>query len=94
MNPRPILRLASLAIALAYVIAIAISEGGATETLVKVSMFLLLPLALIWFPDELGETTGYVWRGSQVNVPSPPILVSVMGWVLLVGLPLVIYLFS
>jgi len=75
-----------LLVALAYVATIIATQGGITESAFKGCVVLLLPLALIWFPDELGSFTGYVGRGGNINTPTPPILVSTMGWMLLARL--------
>ena len=51
-----------LLIALGYLIAMIVHAGSITVDVVKGSVVLLLPLALIWFPDELGSMTGCVGR--------------------------------
>jgi deoxyribodipyrimidine photolyase-related protein len=53
---------------------------------------LLLPMGLIWFPEEIGGFTGYVGRGGRIDTETPPFLVSAAGWILLVGVPAAIYL--
>ena len=68
-----------------------LDEGGRAF---KSCVVLLLPLALIWFPDELGSLTGYVGRGGNINTETPPILISIIGWLFLVGLPVLFYLFT
>jgi hypothetical protein len=52
---------------------------------------LLLPLACIWFPEEIGSLTGYFQTG-YVNVQTPGKMVSFMGWFFLVGIPVLLYL--
>jgi hypothetical protein len=53
----------------------------------------LLPiLALIWFGDALGSFTGYVGRGGTIDQESPGCLVCALGWFLLVGIPVVLWL--
>lgn len=52
---------------------------------------LLFPLALIWFPEEIGSLTGYFQTG-YVNVQTPAIIVSFIGWFFLIGLPVILYL--
>jgi hypothetical protein len=49
--------------------------------------YMILPLAAIWFGDELG---GYS-SGFHVNAPTPGIAVKLLGWVLLLLTPLVVY---
>jgi hypothetical protein len=83
-------KIVGLVIAIGFaVIAIA---GGGIEGL-KCSLALFLPLALIWFPDEIGGATGYVIGNMmQVDTPTPPILISMAGWFFLLGLPVIVYL--
>lgn len=50
----------------------------------------LLPLSLIWFPEEWGNYTGGIGHHYGSTSPTPPFLVCFMGWFLLVGLPLII----
>lgn len=57
----------------------------------KLCVVLLLPLTLIWFPDELGSFTGYVGKGGNIDTETPPILVSIAGWFFLVGFPVLMY---
>ena len=80
-------KIVAAVIALGYGIAIVVNEGGITPNAIKGFFVLLLPLALIWFPEEIGSFTGYVSRGSTIDNETPPILVSLMGWLFLVGLP-------
>ena len=78
-------------VALGYVIAAGVSAGGIGNGLLYVCGYLLFPLALIWFPEQLGSLTGYVGRGGNIDTETPPILVSVFGWLILVGLPVLSY---
>jgi hypothetical protein len=79
----------SLVIAIGYLVMAAIdmalSEQGITYHLLGFVVILLFPLALIWFPEELGSFTGYVGRGGYIDTESPPALISFMGWLFLVG---------
>lgn len=77
-------------IALSYLAAM-IYEEGLNIQMAKAGLALLLPLALIWFPEELGSFTGYVGRGGNIQTETPPILVSIMGWIILLGLPALVY---
>ena len=79
-------------IAVAYAAAMIIQAHGLNFDIVRISLFLLIPLALIWFPDEIGSFTGYVGRGGNIDRETPPIMITVMGWIFLVGLPLFFYL--
>jgi len=80
-----------LVIVLAYAVIIIATEGGITENALKGCAVLVLPLVLIWFPDELGSFTGYIGHGGNINTETPPILVSLMGWFFLLGLPVLFY---
>jgi hypothetical protein len=81
-------RLVSLAVAVAYVIAAFAWEKSWTFAL-TVAAATLLPLALIWFPDFLGGLTGWGTRAS-IDRPSPPPFVAAAGWLLLLGLPVLL----
>lgn len=87
-------KILALLIALGYLIAMAIHAGSVTVEVFKGFVALLLPLALIWFPDGLGSMTGYVGRGGNINTETPSILVSITGWFFLVGLPVLMYFLS
>ncbi len=58
---------------------------------VKWSAGLLLPLAAIWFPEEIGSLTGY-FRTGYVNVQTPAFIIAFIGWLFLLGLPAIAYL--
>ena len=59
---------------------------------ITVALGTSLPLALIWFPEFLGSLTGWGTR-APVDRPSPPMLVAAAGWLILLGLPvLMLYL--
>lgn len=58
----------------------------------KCSAGILFPLSFIWFPDEIGSLTGY-FRSGYVNVQTPGIMISFLGWFFLVGFPILLYLF-
>jgi hypothetical protein len=76
-------RVASVVVAVVYLAAAYFSFDDGALALLKATGALILPLALIWFPDVFGDYLG----------PSnPAVLVAFMGWLLLVGLPLVAYL--
>lgn len=53
---------------------------------------LLVPLDLIWFPEELGRMTRFFWNGRLVTDESPPILLIIIGW--LFGMPVLLFLLS
>ena len=50
---------------------------------ISVILGLLVPLALIWFPEEINDFTLGKWtQGGIINKPTPPGLVSFIGWIL------------
>ena len=81
-------KILSFGIALSYAI-LAIYWGGVGYW--KWCLGLSLPLALIWFPEEIGDLTGY-YKTGYVNVQTPGAMVSFLGWFFLVGVPVLLYL--
>jgi hypothetical protein len=81
-------KILSLVIALVYIALIIVNLGA--KTAFSACIVLLLPLALIWFPDELGSMMGYVGRGN-IDTETPSIVVSILGWFFLIGMPLILY---
>jgi hypothetical protein len=81
-------RALSMAVYISYLIA-AYHFGGGLLT-AKVATALLLAMACIWFPEALGEYTGIMHYHAITN-PTPAFLVCAGGWLILVGLPLLIY---
>jgi len=78
-------RIISLIIACIYIImAFFVGETGFW---IYVLGYLILPLACIWFGDEMGGYTGF-WRGIPLR-QTPGGFIRFMGWVLLL-LPTVI----
>ena len=73
-------KILSLLIALAY-ITIALLSGAGWQTS-KLVAFLLLPMACIWFSDEMGNYTGLLMQGGPMT-ETPGCLVVVGGWLLL-----------
>jgi hypothetical protein len=47
-------------------------------------------LAFIWFPEEIGSVTGY-FRSGYVKTQTPGIMITIKGWLFLVGLPVLLY---
>lgn len=79
-------KIVSLVIALGYA-AFALWHSGIAG--LKWSATLLLPLGLIWFSEEIGGLTGY-YKTGYVNTQTPPVIISALGWLLLVGVPLLL----
>jgi hypothetical protein len=81
-------RAASLIVAAGYLVFAVQNATPTVSALVMFCLALLFPLALIWFPEQIG---GLSWWGTiPITQDSPPFLVSTIGWVFLVGLPLLI----
>jgi len=86
-------RILSGIVAIIY-LAIAYGGGGGAGV-IKCAMFLILPLACIWFSEEMGSFTGVMGR-SYIDTQSPGCLVAFGGWLVLM-LPVIagiIYCFS
>lgn len=86
----------SLLIVLGYA-AFALFAGSERSTLAAVGavlatmLFSLLPLACIWFGDEMGDYMGTL-PGPAINRRSPGWMVKIGGWLLL--FPAIIFLFA
>jgi uncharacterized membrane protein YoaT (DUF817 family) len=77
----------SLIVAMAYVaLAYAFGDGAVA---MKMGMFLILPLACIWFSESMGGYVGGTMRGQYIGSTTPGCLVAAGGWLLLL-IPLVI----
>lgn len=91
-------KILALLIAIAYlvigIISEYLSEGYVGFEVLVVAAALVFPLALIWFPDEMGSFTGYVGRGGWIDNETPAVVVSLMGWFFLVGMPVLVYFLS
>jgi hypothetical protein len=82
-------RILSGLLAVGYIV-FAFFAGGAKGALI-LAMFVILPLACIWFSEAMGGYIGPVWRGS-ITHSSPGLAVCVAGWLLLL-LPVAVALF-
>ena len=89
-------RIASLVITLPVVIGgvtVGITERGFVPEVFAPLLVVLIPLALIWFPEPIGSATGYMGHG-VIDVETQPLLVAAMGWFLLVGVPVIVMLLA
>ena len=68
------------------------SARQAVGSLLVTLMYFLVPLACIWFEDEMGHYMGRL-PGPGINRPSPGWMVKFAGWFLLL-LPAVIVVFG
>lgn len=81
-------RIAAVVIAVIYLIVAMVDSG---RWLVPLAAGLLIPLALIWFPQAIGNATNYRVNRQYIDQPTPPILIALAGWFFLVGVPLIIW---
>lgn len=45
---------------------------------------LLVALVLIWFPEKIDEYTFGTWtKGNRIDVHTPPLMIAIFGWMLL-----------
>jgi len=51
----------------------------------------VVPLGLIWLPEEVGSITGYIGHGQTIDTETPPAIVSFLGWLFLIlfGVPII-----
>jgi len=81
-------RLLSGLIALIYIVA-GFMKGGAEFGCVVIPL-VILPLAVIWFGDGIGDYKGSIMLGS-ITTPTPDWLVRFGGWLWLL-LPVIIWI--
>jgi hypothetical protein len=79
-------------VAISYAVGMIVRSRGITGHVVMGCVALLLPLAFIWFPDEIGGITGCFGVGRKVDTQTPPVVVCFVGWFFLVGFPLAFFL--
>lgn len=61
---------------------------GDTRLVWNVIFYLMLPLACIWFSDEMGSYGGLILGHAPITRPTPGCVVALGGWVLLL-LPMI-----
>jgi hypothetical protein len=83
---RPVSRIASFVLVAVYVTGAWISGGP--ESALTTSLFCIVPTACIWFPEALGDYTG-MFLFDSVTKESPPFLVWLFGWLVLL-LPVIV----
>lgn len=83
-------RTLSLIVAAVYLISASqVDDEG--KSLVSMLLSLVFPLACIWFGNYLGQFIGHM-NGRYVSKPTPGIFVSFGGWVILIGIPIMVIL--
>jgi hypothetical protein len=78
-------RILSASLAVIYIVGAFVTGGG--EASFKVLLFVILPLACIWFSEAMGGYTGPTTSGA-ITSPSPGVIVCILGWLLLL-LPII-----
>jgi hypothetical protein len=78
-------------VAVGYLITAVVAAEGRYGGVLILGVILLLPLALIWFPDVFGSYIGPVGRGGYVDQETPPVLIAFAGWFFLIGMPAILY---
>ncbi len=73
-------RIASLTLVLLYAEACYLFLGAVCA--LQMLGACILPLFCVWFPHGMGNFTG-----SRITHPTPPIMISIGGWILLFVLP-------
>jgi len=84
-------RIVSGLIACAYLAGSAAYLGA--EDTVRLLGFLIVTLSFIWFGDELGAMTGYVYGYFLITKTTPGSIVRFMGWLILL-MPIIFYVFT
>ena len=64
---------------------VAAYASGEARFIVATVIFLAFPVAMIWFADDLASDTGVVVDWHRVSMPSPPGLVKLFGFVILLA---------
>jgi hypothetical protein len=82
-------RLASLAVAAAYLVVAFALRGSNPQVVVACGLIVLLSTACIWFPEALGSYIGSPEVGS-VQRSTPGVALATAGWVVLTVVPAVI----
>jgi hypothetical protein len=86
-------RLASLVVAAGYLIAAAFMPAPPAGGMITFVLAVLFPLPFIWFSEPLGDFIGPAWIG-YVNRPTSGIVLAIAGWMILIGVPLVLLLYA
>jgi hypothetical protein len=52
--------------------------------LLRVVLIMAVPIVLIWFPEQIDEYTFGTWdRGNRIDTHTPPAMIALFGWVIL-----------
>jgi hypothetical protein len=80
-------KILGLLIALGYLVTAVVVSGWDIEGVALTCLSVLLPLAFIWFPDEIAAFTAMVAKRpyGRINTETPAPMVMLVGWLWLVG---------
>jgi hypothetical protein len=54
------------------------------STVGYVLLALAAPIVLIWFPEQVDDYTFGMWdKGNRIDVHTPPLMIAIFGWALL-----------
>src|SRR5271165_3857175 len=54
------------------------------SALLRVALIMAPPMVLIWFPEQIDEYTFGTWhRGYRIDAHTPPAMIAMFGWVIL-----------
>jgi hypothetical protein len=79
-----------IAVYTAHAVSTSKSTAQAAVTSAEGALIILIPVAFIWFPEQIGSATGFIGH-SVVNAETPPALLTFLGWLLLLALPVLAY---
>jgi hypothetical protein len=86
-------KLFAILVYLIYVVLIFMGSEHIFEKF-KYSVIIFLPVLLILFPEQFGNYLGPSGRGTHINTKTPGLLVSFGGWLILLGVPAIIFLLA
>src|SRR5690349_19459100 len=91
-------KILAIVIALIYLGTAIVLDGWDGKGFVVMCILLLLPLAFIWFPDEIADYSSSNPRfgiGRGFNSATPASMVTLVGWLGLLGyFPLLVFLLT
>lgn len=86
-------RLASLLVAAAYLVAMALIVPHDAQLMVPCVLATVMPLPFIWFSEAFGNYTGPAHMG-YINRTTPGPMVAIAAWIMLLTVPAVLLALS
>jgi hypothetical protein len=90
-------KIVALVIALCYLVPAIVMAGWDINAVGVICLMLSMPLVFIWFPEKVEAHTRRLAERtySEIDTETPAFVVTLVGWVWLVGyLPLLAYLLA